>query len=538
MEEQGALPLGHFDQASRLLLQTLMSGPWGSLAAMRSLQRIQAWQEPEKRPFCWRSFTETLCEKEPILEGPEKTLILKPLLLLLPLVCQRNLLSLLHVAQSVVPRECLSKVLQAISQEASYDPWIVAHRDLLKRDLGDGSCSAPLPVTNTCQQQLKNLCQKLTTADVGRVDSKRQLSWFKDKFPESDPECAPISMSQNARKRKMSAVESHNFTICDSEMDRPRKRNRSMGNGMDFEPFSGHASQTGVTAAEKDRNFVNDVLALQTTQDQKIDARQSNSQSERAPEVPKFIKLCVPRLKELLQTEADISDVVAPPELQVLNDCDPAQLMTLCSALQFSELSEQAVLHFCTRIQALAPDLSFHNARILTTSLFLHRVLSLTESASRLLIGALTLFCSKYAGPVCCALINPILQAPKRGAMQVELVCRMVEECLEPEHLLLVFRQVVEVHWSEELLSVLHTLLGKKVELTPDPFDFLIMRLCQQASEFAKSIKYAKLMLTVVTKYQSSITSAHWGALAGALALNDTFLKKSLQAALKRLSIS
>ncbi|XP_030077541.1 Fanconi anemia group E protein isoform X2 [Microcaecilia unicolor] len=529
MEGQGTLLLGRFDRPSRLLLHVLMSGSWGSLAACKFLRRIRTGQEPGKRPFCWRTFTETLCRKEPTLEGPEKTLILKPVLLLLPLLCQRNLLSLLHAIHSVVPRDCLHRVLQTISQDTSCDPWMVAYRDLFQRDLGEGSYSALLPLSDTCQQQLKNMCQKLATAGMGRVDCKRQLSWFKDTCCESDPECAKSAESQSSRKRKRSPEENLSLSSCDSETEGPTKWSRSVGDGMVFEPFGGHASQTVATAADKDKNIVVDVPVLQMVQEQKSSARQDSSQSEKAQVLPDFIKSSVPRLKELLQTETDISDVVAPPELQVLNECEPAQL---------SELSEQSVLHFCTRLQTLTPDLSFSSARILTTSLFLHRVLSLTEPASRLLISTLTLFCSKYAGSICCGLINPILQSPERGSLQLELLCRMIEECLEPEHLVLVFRQVLEVPWSEQDISVLHALLGKKVVLSPDHFDLLIRHLCQRAPEFTKSVKFAKLMLTVLTKYQSCITTAHWSPLASALTLNDTFLRKSLQATLKRLSVS
>nr|XP_033774309.1 Fanconi anemia group E protein isoform X2 [Geotrypetes seraphini] len=519
MEERGALLLGRFDRPSRLLLHALMAGPWGPLAALKALRRNQAGQEPEKRPFCWRVFTETLCRKEPTLEGPEKTLILKPVLLLLPLLCQRNLLSLLYAIQSVIPRECLHRVLQVLSQDASCDSWLITYRDLFQRDFGDDSnYSAPLPQSGTCQQQLKSLCQKLATVGAGKVDCKRQLSWFKDTCSEREPECVISTESQDSKKRKRSSEESLSLSSCDSETDRPTKWSRSMGEGLNFEPLSGHASQTVATAANKDRDVVINEPVLQTVQDQKSSARQDSSEFERTPQVPDFIKSSVSRLKELLQTETD--------------------LMELCSLLQFSELSEQAVLHFCTRLQALTPDLSFSSAKILTTSLFLKRVLSLTEPASRLLISALTLFCSKYAGSICCGLINPVLQAPERGFLQLELLCRMIEECLEPDHLVLVFRQVLEVPWSEQDISVLHTLLGKKVMLSPDLFDLLIRHLCQRAPEFVKSVKFAKLMLTVLTKYQSCITTAHWTSLASTLTLNDTFLKKSLQAALKRLSVS
>nr|KAF6461854.1 FA complementation group E [Molossus molossus] len=74
------------------------------------------------------------------------------------------------------------------------------------------------------------------------------------------------------------------------------------------------------------------------------------------------------------------------------------------------------------------------------------------------------------------------------------------------------------------------------VEMTPEKFNVLMERLCKEGPAAATSMAYAKLMLTVMTKYQANITETQRLGLATPLSLNTTFLRKSLQAALRHLA--
>lgn len=75
-----------------------------------------------------------------------------------------------------------------------------------------------------------------------------------------------------------------------------------------------------------------------------------------------------------------------------------------------------------------------------------------------------------------------------------------------------------------------------QVEMTSEVFSVLVQRLCKEGPTATTSMAYAKLMLTVMTKYQASITEQQSLDLAVALEPNATFLKKSLQAALRHLA--
>uniref|UniRef100_A0A672KKH5 Uncharacterized LOC107577385 n=1 Tax=Sinocyclocheilus grahami TaxID=75366 RepID=A0A672KKH5_SINGR len=131
------------------------------------------------------------------------------------------------------------------------------------------------------------------------------------------------------------------------------------------------------------------------------------------------------------------------------------------------------------------------------------------------------------------ALIEPVLQKGHTGSAQAELLCKLVVNCLEPHHRLLVFRAILGVSWDEGVLSIIHALLDSKLELSEKDFSLFTDQLCSQSPHFSKSMKFAKMLLSVLTKYQSHVNPARHHTLSSCLSFNETFLKKSLQAALK-----
>ncbi|XDV49077.1 hypothetical protein PO909_018396, partial [Leuciscus waleckii] len=118
-----------------------------------------------------------------------------------------------------------------------------------------------------------------------------------------------------------------------------------------------------------------------------------------------------------------------------------------------------------------------------------------------------------------------------------ELLCRLVVDCLEPHHRLLVFRTILGVSWDEGVLSVIHALLDSKLDLSVGDFSLFAEELCKQSLHYSKSMKFAKMLLSVLTKYQSHVNPSCHHTLSSCLSFNETFLKKSLQAALKRIPL-
>ncbi|XP_061555296.1 Fanconi anemia group E protein-like [Phycodurus eques] len=113
---------------------------------------------------------------------------------------------------------------------------------------------------------------------------------------------------------------------------------------------------------------------------------------------------------------------------------------------------------------------------------------------------------------------------------------KLIEGCLDSHYRLLVLQMTLTISWSETLLSIIHSLLDSKPDINDELFTQLTEQLVSQARQFTKSVNFAKIMLTVLTKYGSLMNASHKHSLAGCLMLNETFLKRSLQALLKRIS--
>ncbi|XP_078053972.1 Fanconi anemia group E protein isoform X4 [Mustelus asterias] len=475
--------LEQFEKPFQILLHTLTMGVSGATAAFHILHRIQS-----KQPLHWRTFTETLCQPEPSLEGKAQTLSLKPLFYLLPVMVRRNLLSFLHLGNSVVPKDCLHHLIVQLRQNPDADLWTQELMDVLEQDVeGQLCCLVPHLCTEQSEQRLKSLCQKLAGGSEERSDSGKRFGWYFSQQQKSgsndfreDTEDKSV-LTENPKKRKTFRKDAS--PLGDSEQSATKKIKLTQ-DIVCSDSLMGTEKQDLTTMPESLEH--EQIICPQVQNKLDIEVEQKSPlNTEKSLDLPEHVKSSVSRLRDLF--EADSEKLGTSQELDILNECDPSQ------------------------------------------------VLSLTEPASRFLMAAITSFCKKYARPSCSALIGPLLQTPDIGYIQVELICRLTEDCLEPEHLTVTFGHILSIMWSEEILSVVHALLERKVEVTSEIFEQFVQKLSQHAEVFSKSVKYAKVVLAVLTKYQIYITPAHKNILSCALALHKTFLKKSMQAALKHI---
>ncbi|XP_057555791.1 Fanconi anemia group E protein [Hippopotamus amphibius kiboko] len=525
-----AAPWARLEAPARLLLRALQAGPDG---ARRGLGVLRALDGRGGEPFGWGRLLEALCLEEPVVEGPDCRLQLKPLLLRLPPLCQRNLMSLLMAIWPSLPESSLLPVLQIAQQDPSPDPdpWLRALGEFLRRDLGvEVSIERASPLSKRCQRQLRGLCRQL---DQG----SRKLKLPQTPGPEGEEEQEEDKDSQRPGKRRREPEEKP----ASPEGERAPKRLRCLE--KEEEGHEEKRPEHDSLDSLADGGGASPIKNQPVVGAEPSEARQSPEDAKGRPEsleLPKAIQDQVPRLQQLLKTlgkRLEGLEGTPPVELQLLHECSPGQVDLLCAQLQLPQLSDTDLLQLCTWLLALSPDLSLSNATVLTRSLFLGRILSLTSSASRLLTTALTSFCTKYTFAVCRALLGPVLQAPRTGTAQTELLCCLTKDkALDPDMQVLMLGQILELPWKEETFLVLQSLLERQVEMPSEKFSMLMEKLCKEGPAATTSIAYAKLVLTVVTKYQANITEPQRLGLAAALELNTTFLRKSLQAALRHLA--
>ncbi|XP_040909161.1 Fanconi anemia group E protein [Toxotes jaculatrix] len=503
--------LNRFDGQSKLLVRALMSGASGVHRAVSVFHRQQR-ANPE---MSLSSLVETLCQDEISCPQTEsQALTVKPLVCLFPSLFKQNLLSFIHLVHSVLPQTSVLHLLKCLSQDPHPNPWVTTLGRQLERGLGVHN-EEPL-YTPLCSQRLKELTQRL--AGVGETSG-----WAKclsGQTIESGSQSASGLLELGTQRKRKSS-----FVSPDSggeEMGQQSKRIKMDVCGsecVDAEEQSANEETSG--RFEKD-------AAEETPAEELQPAPDTDS-------LPEHIKVSVLQIKELLESHTEW-DQSSMDVFKVLNDCDPAQVEVLCSTLSLSDLPEQTLPKLCSSVLALSPDLSYSTAATLIKSLLLEKVLSLSEPASRCLVTAVTSLCSHYPRPMCHSLIEPVLMEKNIGNPQAELLNRLIEGCLDSHYKLLLLQMTFKTVWSEAVLSIIHSLLDSKPDLNEEVFSQFTEQLVSQGPQFTKSVKFAKMMLTVLTKYSSHVTAAHKHSLSSCLMLNETFLKKSLQAALKRIT--
>ncbi|XP_006882245.1 PREDICTED: Fanconi anemia group E protein [Elephantulus edwardii] len=521
-EDRDRAPWALLEGPARLLLQALQAGPEGTRGGLRVLQTLAS---RSGEPFDWGRFLEALCREEPVLAGPECRLELKPLLLQLPILCQRNLMSLLMAVGPSLPKNKVLPVLQIVQQDP--DPWLRALGVLLQRDLGVGeTVEGTSPLSTTCQTQLRELCMRL-----GQRSRRLKLLQAPDPQEEKEKEEEDLDLQQSG-KRKKEPEEEPASPEQESAPKRLRCLEKEEGENQEeraeLESSECLVDQEGASPSKNQPAGGAETSEAGQHVDNAMDLAEN-------VELPEAVQDQLLRLQQLLKTLGEGLEDAPPVELQLLHECSPSQVDLICAQLQLHQLSDTGLLQLCSWLLALSPDLSYSSATVLTKSLFLERILSLTSSASRLLTTALTSFCAKYTYPVCRTLVGPMLQAPGLGPAQTELLCCLMK-ALEPDAQVLMLGQILELPWREETYLVLQTLLEQRVEMTPEKFNVLMKKLCEEGLSATTSMPLAKLLLTVMTKYQATITESQRLGLAKALELNTTFLRKSLQAALKHLT--
>ncbi|XP_023649376.1 Fanconi anemia group E protein isoform X2 [Paramormyrops kingsleyae] len=509
--------LWRFDGRTRLLFQSLLSGVRGISRAVRLFHR-QRRSDPD---ISLRACLDTLCMEEPHIVGDKLNLSLTPLVCLFPVAFKCGLLSFLHLIYPLVPGPCLIRLLDCLKQDPAQDPWIHVLLGQLCRDLAlDDPLGGEL-YSAYCRNKLEQFCQRLGNADHSALSLGSAFGDLPPTRPPQEPVGEPDLQLHGKRRNEASEV-------AGSQSKKMR---------LDL-PATQEDDGNKEALPSQAQDIVQETAAWTAGDVCMVDFRepQQSFPDGTSLVLPEHIRASVTGIKELLETTGEwVKDTDSV--LQVLNECEPPQVELLCAELQLSEIPEQILPPLCSGLLSLCPDLSQCTATVLTRSLFFKKVLSLRDPASRSLLSAVTSFGRRYPRPACSALISPILQSGQMNRVQAELLCRLIGDCLEPQYQLLIFGETLVLSWGEEVLSVVHTLLDSKLELTEELFSQFITHLRQQAPDFTKSMTFAKMVIGVLNKYPSRV-SPHKHILSCCLASHETFLKKSLLAALKRIDPS
>ncbi|KAM3934453.1 Fanconi anemia group E protein [Leptodactylus fuscus] len=429
-------------------------------------------------PFPWNNILENLCMKVPSQDGPTGKLILKPKLFLMPIQLQRNVFSILNFVFHVLPISCIKLLAETVRIEHCIsDDWLLYLTNQFLKNSADEICVQRSQVVERVQILCKDLNQ------TGAEQSK--LGQYKP--------CGNETFLEDNGGSTSNICTEEIYTISQSHESAEELK-----------------TEEAVTPKETE-------------------------------EVPSFIKGYISKLKHIIYLEMDSETLDQEFLLKLKHICDvcnPLQLKTVFSNVGFAQVSPKCLFQLCIHLDSISPDLSYAHAESLASIFFLERVLSLSAPASRTLTAALSVFCRKYSRPTCNTLISPLLTKAETGSVLADFLCRMISECLEPHELHLCFDPIFKVPCSEVTVSVLHMLVDKKEKLKQSEFELLLKHLGYAAENLSKSVAFSKLLLVLLTSKKNLVQSAHIELLINFIRSNQTFMKKCLQHALRKVQES
>ncbi|CAH3191770.1 unnamed protein product [Porites evermanni] len=299
-----------------------------------------------------------------------------------------------------------------------------------------------------------------------------------------------------------------------------------------FENIPGHS----VTKTETDRE---QSITMSTENVPELLIEKNNVSAE--SKLPDALQLKVTALKNLLQN-LETNEFNFHDELEVFSASSPEELRHICAQLNLKNLEESLAISLCQQFVSLSSEPSFSNAVIFAVHCLLPKIQQLKQTASRVLFAAVNQFAKKHSRPFCDGVILTLVQQSNLDTPQVDLVNKVIKECLTEDTTVYLMQLIFSVKsdveglpfmWTESTVSVVQVLIDLKPEFNEDLFGSFVCVLEQQSQHLTKSLKFSKMLLAVIKTYGQHV-SMHQNTFVYILEVNETFLKKAGLTALKR----
>eukprot|EP00057_Strongylocentrotus_purpuratus_P004695 XP_003729256.2 PREDICTED: Fanconi anemia group E protein-like [Strongylocentrotus purpuratus] len=163
---------------------------------------------------------------------------------------------------------------------------------------------------------------------------------------------------------------------------------------------------------------------------------------------------------------------------------------------------------------------------------------SLTQRAPRALNSAVVNFTQAFPKPAVEGALAPCIVHSEASSVQYDLVSKVAKEALVNDHRAYLLRSLLvcpDLVWSEMVSGFVQNLLDMKLELDSSLLGLLCASLGQNGTSQSKCKRFAKLLLAVINKCNTQMTPDHVIHLQRSVEVNQTFLKKACQLALKKI---
>ncbi|XP_033645863.1 uncharacterized protein LOC117305172 [Asterias rubens] len=513
----------------------------------------------------WVGFVVALSEIEPVESG--NCLVFFPRILLFPVNIQRNTLAFLSEHLTDVPVIYLDKLLQSLTNQKLTDEWIKLHL----RKIQDYVCWRQCQYFNTgfCADDQKakltkaswitftNICQQIRDHDNSckkDAASKLQFDWLPEALTTNQRDCGHHGRFAAERvtteKRKMVAEMSEDAQMEEVEGSPMKKRKAEEGRTTPdviiIDSDSHSPMELGVIG--QDERVDEDLLRSQTTNSKeaaRLGGRETGVAAYRLHDnmddvIDAVTRNTLTAIKKLL-SDPSAAETLPPDLLRLLIDCPSHHLEAYCDYLMLDSIPAIGLNALAQELTWFKLELSHLNAVVLARRCFLKQIQALNQTAPRSLISAVVNHTKAFPKPMIEGTLIPALTEEGHcggvPAQQCDLVAKVVKEALTNEervHLIGKIFSVAGLQWSEDLTIFVQTVVGCKLELNAESLDAFIVALEHHGTSQKSCAKFAKLLLAVVNRFSKQISPTSHSVLQRFADANQTFLKKALITALKR----
>ena len=243
-------------------------------------------------------------------------------------------------------------------------------------------------------------------------------------------------------------------------------------------------------------------------------------------------------LKDHLRSSEDLDVEKVQEFLCCFSEDTPKNLVKICNFLEMATIPESSTVMLIRQFLSLANESSYHATVVFTEQCIGTWMCTMQQPGSRNLVAGVAAFAQKHPkafvdgimvkqfDPTClqwpqCDLILKVVKKFEKDTLQyfVERLFQSREDFQE---------------WNEQMVLLLSEVLGRRLDLNASIFANFVDCLQFQSLPLASSLKFAKFLLTVISKY-GPLVKPSLASFRQILEENNTFLKKSGLTALKKL---
>jgi len=201
------------------------------------------------------------------------------------------------------------------------------------------------------------------------------------------------------------------------------------------------------------------------------------------------------------------------------------------------EWTEVGVSTACQSIMSLSQSVCLSTCTVFVQLFILVSIQKLKKPASRLFVSTLVSFTKVYPLSIIEALIRPLLTSTFSDVHQTDVLVKIIKEALTAQQQITVLNLSCNeaCDWSDCTFVVLQSVVELQTDLPERTLGSLLIRVQALSTQHSRDLKFTKLLLTIVNMFVHKLTASQVDMFRESVAVNKTFLKKQITAALNNI---